>query len=56
MIIIYIAMGSSILLGDTEDTKEVIVKEFIPAGRIEALIDNSHSDDYLLVQLDLILN
>ena len=53
MIIIYIAMGSSILLGDTEDTKEVIVKEFIPAGRIEALIDNSHSDDYLLVQLDL---
>ena len=30
-----------------------IIKEFTPAGRIEALVDENHSEEWLLVQLNL---
>ncbi len=51
--IIYLFLGISILLGQNGDPPKPIIKEFTPAGRIEALMDVNHSDEWLLVQLDL---
>ena len=48
-------MGISILMGQgqSNDPAEPIIKEFTPAGRIEALIDDSVGSNMILVQLDL---
>ena len=46
-------LGISILLGQNGDPPKPIIKEFTPAGRIEALMDENHSDKWLLIQLDL---
>jgi hypothetical protein len=46
-------LGISILLGQNGDPPKPIIKEFTPAGRIEALMDVNHSNEWLLVQLDL---
>ncbi len=51
--IIYLLLGISILLGQNGDPPKPIIKEFTPAGRIEALMDVNHSDEWLLVQLNL---
>ena len=45
--------GLSIIVAQNENPPELIIKEFTPAGRIEALVENSQSDNLLLVQLDL---
>ena len=45
--------GLSIIVAQHENPPELIIKEFTPAGRIEALVENSQSDNLLLVQLDL---
>ena len=52
-ITIYMFMGISILLGYSEEPPDEIIKKFIPAGRIEALIDGSAQTDLVLVQMDL---
>ena len=51
--IIYLFLGISILSGQNGNPPVHITKEFTPAGRIEALMDVNHSDEWLLVQLDL---
>jgi len=51
--IIYLFLGMSIMLGQNENPPKPIIKEFTPAGRIEALMDETHSDEWLLVQLNL---
>ena len=54
--IIYLFLGISILLGQNENLQEPpepIIKEFTPAGRIEALVDEAVDSHMLLVQLDL---
>ena len=45
--------GFSIIVAQNENPPELLMKEFTPAGRIEALVENSQSDNLLLVQLDL---
>jgi len=45
--------GLSIIVAQNENPPELIIKEFTPAGRIEALVENSQSDNLLLIQLDL---
>ena len=45
-------IGLSILFG-IESPPEPIIKEFIPAGRIEALIDGNQGENLILIQLDL---
>ena len=52
-IITYLFLGSSILMGQSEEPPEPIIKEFTPAGRIEALIDGVQEAHLVLVQLDL---
>ena len=49
----YIFLGFSLLNGQSNHPTEKIIKEFTPAGRIEALVDEGNSIDLLLVQLDL---
>ncbi len=51
MIIIYL-LGLSYVMGESNDSVNVM-KEFIPSGKIEALIDDMDDGDYLLIQLDL---
>ena len=51
--IIYLFLGITILLSQSENPPKPIIKEFTPAGSIEALMDENHSDKWLLVQLDL---
>ena len=54
--IIYLFLGISILLGQNKNLQEPpepIIKEFTPAGRIEALLDETVDSHMLLVQLDL---
>ena len=43
----------SILCGQESSQKPLIIKEFKSPGRIEALMDNSSENNWLLVQLDL---
>ena len=49
----WLLLGMCVSWGQNEPSPEFIVKEFIPAGRIEALIDGNESAHHLLVQLDL---
>ena len=51
--IIYLFLGISILLGQNDNPSEPIIKEFTPAGRIEALVDGVVDSHMLLVQLNL---
>ena len=51
--IIYLFAGLSILIGQNGTAPKPIIKEFIPAGRIEALMDDNISEDWLLIQLNL---
>ncbi len=50
---ILLLLGLTILAAQNENPPEIINKEFTPAGRIEALVDNSQTDNLILVQLDL---
>ena len=50
---ILLFLGLTILAAQNENPPEIINKEFTPAGRIEALVDNSQTDNLVLVQLDL---
>ena len=52
-IITCLFLGLSILIGQGEISPKPIIKEFIPAGHIEALIDGAVDSHMLLVQLDL---
>ena len=51
--IIYLFLGITILLGQSDNPPKPIIKEFTPAGRIEALMEENHSDEWILIQLDL---
>ncbi len=42
-----------VLIGQSQSASALIMKEFTPAGRIEALIENAEGNDFLLIQLDL---
>ena len=44
--------GLSIIVAQNENPPELIIKEFTPAGRIEALVENSQSDNCLLYTSD----
>ena len=46
-------MGMCFLTAQDGNPPISIIKEFTPAGRIEALVENSQSDNLILVQLDL---
>ena len=46
-------LGLSILFGQSEKPPQPIIKEFTPAGRIEALVDGVLDAHLLLVHLDL---
>ena len=46
-------MGGCFLTAQDENPSTPVIKEFTPAGRIEALVENSQSDNLILVQLDL---
>ena len=46
-------MGMCFLTAQDGNPPIPIIKEFTPAGRIEALVENSQSDNLILVQLDL---
>lgn len=50
---ILLFLGISILVGQNGNSPELIIKEFTPAGRIEALIGDDRYDNLLLIQLDL---
>ena len=50
---ILLFLGFTILVSQNENPPESIIKEFIPAGRIEALLENNQTDDLFLIQLDL---
>ena len=43
----------SFQFGQSNNSKAIIDRKFVTAGRIEALIDASEHMDFLLVQLDL---
>ena len=51
--IIYLFLGITILLGQHENPPTPIIKEFTPAGRIEALMDENQTNEWILVQLNL---
>ena len=51
--IIYLLIGLSIIIGQNGNPPELVMKEFKPAGQIEALMDNNLSGEWLLVQLNL---
>ena len=53
IIIIYILASLYLLAGQEVNPPEIIMKEFKPSGRIEALIDNNLSIELLLIQLNL---
>ena len=53
MITMCVILVLSYLSGQIDPPPAAVMKEFVPAGRIEALIDDAQNDDYLLVQLDL---
>ena len=53
LIIIYFVAGLSHLKGQVGHLPEMIMKEFKAAGRIEALMNDNLSNEWLLVQLDL---
>ena len=40
-------------MGQNQSTSALIMKDFITAGRIEALMEHVEGDDFLLIQLDL---
>ena len=42
-----------VLIGQSQSASALIMKEFAPAGRIEALMEDVEGDDFLLIQLDL---
>ena len=46
-------MGIYFLMAQDGNPPKPIIKEFTHAGRIEALMDENHSDEWLLIQLDL---
>ena len=50
---ILLIWGISILAAQNENLPELIIKEFTPAGRIEALVENIQTDNLFLIQLDL---
>ncbi len=50
---ILLFLGFTILVSQNENPPESIIKEFIPAGRIEALLENNQADHLFLIQLDL---
>ena len=43
----------SFLTAQDGNPPKPIIKEFTPAGRIEALMDENYSDEWILVQLNL---
>ena len=43
----------SFLTAQDGNSPKPIIKEFTPAGRIEALMDENYSDEWILVQLNL---
>ena len=45
--------GLSIIVAQNENPPELIIKEFTPAGRIEALVVDNQDENLLLIQLDL---
>ncbi|MBC8255873.1 MAG: hypothetical protein H8E85_01020 [Candidatus Marinimicrobia bacterium] len=51
--IIFFSIGLSFLLGQEGNPPELIMKDFTPSGRIEALVENIQYEEFLLVQLDL---
>lgn len=50
---ILLFLGLSILAAQNENPPEPIIKEFTPAGRIEALVVDNQDENLLLIQLDL---
>ena len=52
LITIYL-LYASVLIGQIKQQSQPIIKQFVPAGRIDAMIDISENEKYLLVQLDL---
>ena len=50
---ILLFLGLSILVAQNENPPEPIIKEFTPAGRIEALVVDNQDENLLLIQLDL---
>ena len=53
LIFIYLFLCLSNLYSQDNATSELPMKEFIHAGRIEALMDDKSNSDWLLVQLNL---
>jgi len=53
LIITCLFLSSTVLLGETENLPKPIIREFTPAGRIEALMDENISAKWILVQLNL---
>ncbi|SVD81094.1 uncharacterized protein METZ01_LOCUS433948, partial [marine metagenome] len=51
--VICLFLGLSLLIGQSDSQPNIISKEFVPAGRIEALLDGIESKNLFLVQLDL---
>ena len=51
--VIYLFVGLSIMFGESDNVPNKIIKEFIPAGSIDALIGESSQIDLVLIQLDL---
>jgi len=45
--------GLSIIVAQNENPPELIIKEFTPAGRIDALVVDNQDENLLLIQLDL---
>jgi len=50
---IFLFLGLSILVAQNENPPDPIIKEFTPAGRIEALVVDNQDKNLLLIQLDL---
>jgi len=50
---ILLILGLTILVSQSENPPELIIKEFTPAGRIEALVENNQTEDLILLQLNL---
>jgi hypothetical protein len=50
---IFFFIGVSILISQNQPPPELIMKEFTPAGRIEALMEHTEGADFILIQLDL---
>ena len=50
---IFLFLGLSILVAQNENPPDPIIKEFTPAGRIEALVVDNQDENLLLIQLDL---